>query len=188
MAESKSVKREKITKDTQVYVKKNFFGSGSYRYDGRTKERYWEHDCIGKNVKIEEIQEVMSTKGGYDTFEKGMFLIEDGKIREYLSLRQLDECVLTEEKILELFKDKDIEVLRDRIEVCYDHELDLMAELAIREKISDMNILSLIQEYTNIDLVEEVRDEKELSEKVADKQKEKSKTSTGRQKREKIEK
>lgn len=145
---------KKIKSSDKVRVYKNIIGSLSYRLRGIFV--FWERNLEYKDMQIEDIEELIGNADIYRLFDKNQLLIKDEEIREYLRLKSLDNDYLDTEKIKEILTDGDSKKLEEIVETCEDSELDLIVDTVVKEKVKDRNMLGVIEDYTNLDLTEDI--------------------------------
>lgn len=145
---------KKIKSSDKVRVYKNIIGSLSYRLRGIFV--FWERNLEYKDMQIADIEELIGNADIYRLFDKNQLLIKDEEIREYLRLKSLDNDYLDTEKIKEILTDGDSKKLEEIVETCEDSELDLIVDTVVKEKVKDRNMLGVIEDYTNLDLTEDV--------------------------------
>jgi len=145
---------KKIKSSDKVRVYKNIVGSLSYRLRGIFV--FWERNLEYKDMQIADIEELIGNADIYRLFDKNQLLIKDEEIREYLRLKSLDNDYLDTEKIKEILTDGDSKKLEEIVETCEDSELDLIVDTVVKEKVKDRNMLGVIEDYTNLDLTEDV--------------------------------
>ena len=49
-----------------------------------------------------------------------------------------------------------VKKLEEIVETCEDSELDLIVDTVVKEKVKDRNMLGVIEDYTNLDLTEDM--------------------------------
>lgn len=145
---------KKIKSSDKVRVYKNIIGSLSYRLRGIFV--FWERNLEYKDMQIADIEELIGNADIYRLFDKNQLLIKDEEIREYLRLKSLDNDYLDTEKIKEILTDGDSKKLEEIVETCEDSELDLIVDTVVKEKVKDRNMLGVIEDYTNLDLTEDI--------------------------------
>lgn len=145
---------KKIKSSDKVRVYKNIVGSLSYRLRGIFV--FWERNLEYKDMQIADIEELIGNADIYRLFDKNQLLIKDEEIREYLRLKSLDNDYLDTEKIKEILTDGDSKKLEEIVETCEDSELDLIVDTVVKEKVKDRNMLGVIEDYTNLDLTEDM--------------------------------
>ena len=107
-------------------------------------------------MQIADIEELIGNADIYRLFDKNQLLIKDEEIREYLRLKSLDNDYLDTEKIKEILTDSDSKKLEEIVETCEDSELDLIVDTVVKEKVKDRNVLGVIEDYTGLDLTEDI--------------------------------
>jgi len=145
---------KKIKSTDKVRVYKNIVGSLSYRLRGIFI--FWEKNLEYKDMQIADIEELIGNADIYRLFDKNQLLIKDEEIREYLRLKPLDDDYLDTEKIKEILTDGDSKKLEEIIEICEDSELELIVDTIVKEKVKDRNMLGVIEDYTNLNLTEDM--------------------------------
>lgn len=145
---------KKIKSTDKVRVYKNIVGSLSYRLRGIFI--FWEKNLEYKDMQIADIEELIGNADIYRLFDKNQLLIKDEEIREYLRLKPLDDDCLDTEKIKEILTDGDSKKLEEIIETCEDSELELIVDTIVKEKVKDRNMLGVIEDYTNLNLTEDM--------------------------------
>lgn len=145
---------KKIKSSDKVRVYKNIVGSLSYRLRGIFV--FWERNLEYKDMQIADIEELIGNADIYRLFDKNQLLIKDEEIREYLRLKSLDNDYLDTEKIKEILTDGDSKKLEEVVETCEDSELELIVDTAVKEKVKDRNVLGVIEDYTGLDLTEDI--------------------------------
>ena len=149
MATKKSIKPSE-----KVRVYKNIVGSLSYRLRGIFV--FWEETVEYKDMQIADIEEMLGHADLYRIFDKNKLLIKDEEIREYLKLEPLDDEYLDSKKIKELLNDGDSKKLEEVVETCEDSELELIVDTAVKERVKDRNVLGVLEDYTGLDLTEDI--------------------------------
>lgn len=155
--------KKTIKSSDKVRVYKNIVGSLSYRLRGIFV--FWEETVEYKDMLIGDIEEMLGHADLYRMFDKNKLLIKDEGVREYLRLEPLSDDYLDSGKIKELLTDGDSRKLEEIVEVCEDSELEMIVETAVKEKVKDRNVLGVIEDYTGLDLTEDILNNVEAVEK-----------------------
>lgn len=152
---------KKITNDTMVEVINTSSGSVGYVPEMSTVSKKWERQGTVKKVKLGELRDVIGTVGGYVLFSENLLLIRDESIREELGLPELDRYTFTEKEVKELLQSKSLDELEDVVQNCTDDMLDTITTTAIKEEVSDLNKLRMIEDYTGVNVVEAIKSHQE---------------------------
>lgn len=156
-----------------VEVTNNSTGSVSYYSEFSRTLRKWDKPSTIKKISLEELRELVGSSGGYELLEN-FLLIKNMDVREELGLPVNKEYMLDEKEIKALLK-KSVDVLTSTLENTSDSIKEKIAQSAIDTKLSDLDKLEVIKEYSGVDVLfaiqEKKEEEKEL--KAADKKKSK---------------
>lgn len=153
---------KKIIKSTdKVRVFKNIVGSLSYAF--RNSIRSWDEKIGYKDMIISDVEEMLGQSDLYAMFNKNQLLIKDESIREFLKLDPLNNDYLDSDKIKDLLALKDAQKLEEVIETCEDSELEMIVDTAVKEKVNDRNVLGVLEDYTGLELTEDLLNNNEES-------------------------
>jgi hypothetical protein len=150
-----ATKKNTTINDTdKVRVYKNMVGSISYRLRGIFV--FWDEKTEYKDMYVTDIKEMLGQSDLYVMFDRNKLLIKDEKAREELRIRPLNENYLDSEKIKELLNSNNANKVEKVVESCEDNELDMMVEIAVKEKIKDRNVIGILEDYTGLDLADDI--------------------------------
>lgn len=172
-----AVKKDIINDKTYIKVYKNIVGSLSYTFDSR--EKFWEDDVEYKNLEAREIQDIIASIGGRSLFERNLLIIKEQENRDYFGLEPLSDDILDSHKIKAILTSGDYTKIEEVVSTSNDDELEMIVDVAIKEKLQDRNAIKTIEDYTGLELTDD------LAELAKDKPVEKS-TTTTKPKREKV--
>jgi hypothetical protein len=156
-------KEEKImvelNDDMKVEVINNSTGSVSYYSEFSRMIRKWDKPNTTKKISLEELRELVSASGGYELLEN-FLLIKDMDVREELGLPVNKEHLLDDKEIKSVLK-KSVDVLENTLENTSDSIKDKIAQTAIDTKLSDLDKLEVIKEYSGVDVLTAIQEKKE---------------------------
>ena len=150
-----------IDRDKRIEVESIGVGSVGYQPDHNPLiRRRWDKPGVKKMVPFEEIQEVMSSTGGYNLFRYHL-LIKDPEVRKELDLPIDDK--------FEMYAEKDIEALLKGTSVKIKETLpdlprsiqERVAQKAMEMDIDSVPKLKAIKEITGIDVYKMIEDKEE---------------------------
>lgn len=170
----------KLTNETMVEVINTSSGSAGYIPEMSTVSKKWERQGAIKKVKLGELRDVIGTTGGYVLFSENILLIKDEAIREELGLPELDEYVLTDKEIKDLLNTKSADDLEDVVQNCSEDMLDTITMTAIKEEVSDLNKIKVIEDYTGVDVVDAIKELREENPKAQTSKRAPKKASTAK--------
>ena len=174
-----ATKKDMINDKTYIKVYKNMVGSLSYLFDGR--EKFWDDSTEYKNLEAREIQDILATSDGMRLFEQNMLIIKENENREYFGLAPILDEILDANKIKEILLSGDVNKIEDVVSTSTDNELDLIVDVAIKEKLQDRNAIKVVEDYTGLELTEDLAELAKVEKPV-------EKTVEGKPKREKVNK
>jgi len=114
-----------------------------------------------RTISLEKLQELFSEPGVRTLFTRNSLLVRESNVREELGLDPLDEYDLDGPSIVNLLESKDLAKLKEVLEYCSDTVLSMIVDIAKNLNISDLLTLTLIKEFSGIDLYEFMKDEAE---------------------------
>ena len=147
----------KITDKTLVEVFNTSTGSVSYKPEMSTISRKWERQNAVKKVELGELKNVVATIGGYTLFEEDILLIKDNTIREILGLNPITTYVKTLPELTQMLKAGTKAELVDFVENCTQDMLDAVVKTAIDTKLSDLNKVKVIEDYSGVKVVDHIK-------------------------------
>lgn len=133
-----------------VRIKNGAGHSVSFTVNG--KLRMMDFADVELTISEEDIEALYNNKGGRSMIEKGILIILDNEIRERFNLEPIDEYMLDSEGFKKMFKEKNIEKIKDFLTYCSDSMADRAVDEAIKNRVSDYVITSLIQKATGKDI------------------------------------
>lgn len=154
-----------------VEVTNNSTGSVSYYSEFSRTVRKWDKPSTTKKISLEELRELVGSSGGYELLEN-FLLIKNMEVREELGLPVNKEYMLDEKEIKALLK-KSVDVLENTLENTSESIKEKIAQSAIDTKLSDLDKLEVIKEYSGVDVLFAIQEKKEeeKQEKATDKKK-----------------
>lgn len=154
-----------------VEVTNNSTGSVSYYSEFSRTIRKWDKPSTTKKISLEELRELVGSSGGYELLEN-FLLIKNMEVREELGLPINKEYMLDEKEIKALLK-KSVDVLESTLENTSESIKEKIAQSAIDTKLSDLDKLEVIKEYSGVDVLFAIQEKKEeeKQEKATDKKK-----------------
>lgn len=142
-----------------VEVINNSTGSVSYYSEYSRMHRKWDKPESKKKIALEELRELVSASGGYELLEN-FLLIKDMDVREELGLPVNKEYMLDEKDIKALLK-KSVDALRETLENTSSSIKEKIAQTAIDTKLSDLDKVEVIQEFTGLDVLAAIKEKKD---------------------------
>lgn len=154
-----------------VEVTNNSTGSVSYYSEFSRTVRKWDKPSTTKKISLEELRELVGSSGGYELLEN-FLLIKNMEVREELGLPVNKEYMLDDKEIKALLK-KSVDVLESTLENTSESIKEKIAQSAIDTKLSDLDKLEVIKEYSGVDVLFAIQEKKEeeKQEKATDKKK-----------------
>lgn len=138
-------------------------GSVSYYSELSRMKRRWDKSNalvnIPKKVPLNELRELVSSSGGYELLTRGL-LIKDMNIRKDLGLPIDKEYLLDDDGIKDLLT-KSPKIIRDTMKKAPKTINEKVANIAIETELSDLNKLEVIKEYSSIDCLYVIQENKE---------------------------
>jgi hypothetical protein len=142
-----------------VEVTNNSTGSVSYYSEFSRTLRKWDKPNSTKKISLEELRELVGSSGGYELLEN-FLLIKNMEVREDLGLPVNKEYMLDEKEIKAVLK-KSVDVLETTLENTSDSIKEKIAQSAIDTKLSDLDKLEIIKEYSGVDVLTAIQEKKE---------------------------
>jgi hypothetical protein len=142
-----------------VEVTNNSTGSVSYYSEFSRTLRKWDKPNSTKKISLEELRELVGSSGGYELLEN-FLLIKNMDVREDLGLPVNKEYMLDEKEIKAVLK-KSVDVLENTLENTSDSIKEKIAQSAIDTKLSDLDKLEAIKEYSGVDVLTVIQEKKE---------------------------
>jgi hypothetical protein len=142
-----------------VEVTNNSTGSVSYYSEFSRTLRKWDKPNSTKKISLEELRELVGSSGGYELLEN-FLLIKNMEVREDLGLPVNKEYMLDEKEIKAVLK-KSVDVLETTLENTSDSIKEKIAQSAIDTKLSDLDRLEIIKEYSGVDVLTAIQEKKE---------------------------
>jgi hypothetical protein len=142
-----------------VEVTNNSTGSVSYYSEFSRTLRKWDKPNSTKKISLEELRELVGSSGGYELLEN-FLLIKNMDVREDLGLPVNKEYMLDEKEIKAVLK-KSVDVLENTLENTSDSIKEKIAQSAIDTKLSDLDKLEVIKEYSGVDVLTVIQEKKE---------------------------
>ncbi|MEK4008340.1 hypothetical protein [Paenibacillus sp. FSL H3-0333] len=147
----------KNTGEIKVDVWNNSMGRVSFVLDD--KKYLWDKVGAKKSVDLEVLKELVNITGGYTLLNEEL-LIKESAIREELGLPVSPGQVLDAKGITELLTKSSVEieaVLSDSNSAI----LEKVAAEAIKQKISDLDKMDVIEKYSGVDVLSAIKELKE---------------------------
>lgn len=151
-------KRIELTDDTKVRVYNEYGGTAYYITDNARRSFA---PGTSKEVTLKELKELVFEKGHVGIFKKGHLMIRDERVRELFGLDPLGRYNLDEEGMKALLETNDLEKVEDFLQYTSDANLDKLLRLAVEKPVQDLNLLNLLQAYTNVKLLDSINERKE---------------------------
>lgn len=140
-----------IDEKTRVEVESIGVGSVGYQPEHNPLiRRKWDKPGVKKKIPFEEIQEVMSSTGGYNLFRYHL-LIKDPEVREALDL-PVEAADLMSDKDLEDLLNGSLPNLKKKIDSLSKELQKRLAEKAVEMNIDSVPKIKLIKDVTGIDV------------------------------------
>lgn len=148
-----------LTDNQKIEVINNSTGSVSYYSEFSRIERRWDKPNSVKKVPLEELRELVNASGGLELLE-GYLLIKNLEVREELGL-PVEKSYLLEEKDIKDVLKKSLSVLTDTLQNTTETIREKIAQVAIDSKLGDLDKLEAIKEFTNVDVLAAIQENKE---------------------------
>jgi hypothetical protein len=148
-----------LKENLMVEVTNNSTGSVSYYSEFSRTLRKWDKPNSTKKISLEELRELVGSSGGYELLEN-FLLIKNMEVREDLGLPVNKEYMLDEKEIKAVLK-KSVDVLENTLENTSDSIKEKIAQSAIDTKLSDLDKLEVIKEYSGVDVLAAIQEKKE---------------------------
>jgi len=148
--------------DEKQRIQVESIGVGSVGYQPEHNpliRRVWERPGQKKMIPFEEIQEVMSSTGGYNLFRHHL-LIKDIEVRKELDL-PVEEHDLYSDKDLETILKSTLPKLKETLPKLSKSLQERIAEKAAEMKIDSVPKIKAIQEITGIDVYKMLEEKEE---------------------------
>lgn len=114
-----------------------------------------------KKIKMDELYELVNTKGGKFLLEENMLLIKDSSVREALGIKPLTKYSPSTKEIQEMLVNGKIQVLEELLQYCSDTTLEKIVRKAIDLPLENMAKARLIKSYSGIDVISIMQEQAE---------------------------
>jgi hypothetical protein len=156
-----------------VEVINNSTGSVSFNPGYGRADHRWDKADSKKKIPLDDLRELVNQLGGIELLE-GYLLIKDMEVREDLGL-SVDKSLILEDKDIKALLKKPIDKLTDVLENTSESIREKIAHVAIDTKLSDLDKIEVIKEYSGLDVLTVIQENKEVEKEKAAKVKLKSK-------------
>ena len=163
----------KINPKDKVKVTNMSRGSLSYYSESFHKKRRWEGPVKGRNsyhlIPIEEIDDIMQTRGGASLFHDGL-QIDNPDVREYLGLNNRTLVELSMGKIKTMLGNQTkIDVFDNFVKSLPTALRDRVVQEAIESEILDFDKADVLKYYSGVDIIQAIALKRELKAEAAKK-------------------
>ena len=141
--------------------------------NGRRRE--WKTAGAISYVPLEEIEDVMQTYGGRRMYEDSLKVYADDEILEHLGLETAGDIDTSEEALEKLFA-LDYVAFEKRLQRFPKDTHSRIVNYAVKNNINDLNLIDILTENTKINVLREIRNNRENSKNKVDKTKAKPKS------------
>jgi len=149
---------KQLSDSQMVEVWNNGTGTVFYKVDDKPK-RVWDLPDSMKKIALGELRALVNMAGGFVLLAEEL-LVKDIAVREDLSLPTTIEMMLGREEIESLLK-SDVDALDSALENTNGVIKDKIADIAIKNKITDTEKMEVIQVHTGVDVYNAIKDAKE---------------------------
>lgn len=155
-----NVKQRKLTDSTIVEVFNNTSGVVGFRSESNRKKYRWDKPDSRRKVTLGELKDLVYSSGGFELL-KECLLIKDIDVRIELGLPIEKEHILDDNDIVQLLKNGTAEDLENVLSKTNSGIREKTSAIAIELEISDLNKLEIIERYTGVDVLAQIKEKRE---------------------------